>query len=143
MTVSAQLGTDSVMFSTTMTNSATQTANLDTRGADYATVRMVFGTEKNTNATGPTISLLEDNTTVVTNFATFDANFERTAEDLTTARSLTYHVDCRGRQRYLRLSITTIGTTNDDITVAAIGTLTRQDMAPTNASEMADAAVVG
>ena len=107
-----------------MTNSATVTANLDTLGASYATIRVALASEINTNAIGPTLSLLESDDTVATNFATVTAN--RTAEDITDAASVTYGVDLRGRKRYLRLSVTTETTTNDNVTVSAVGTLSRQ-----------------
>jgi len=110
-----------------MTNSATVTANFDTLGASYATVRVALASEINTNAIGPTISLLESDDTVVTNFATVTA--DRADEDITDAASIDYGVDLRGRKRYLRLSVTTETTTNDNVTVSAIGTLSRQHVA--------------
>jgi len=79
-----------------MTNSATVTANLDTAGADYATIVVNLASEINTNAIGPTLSLLEDDTTVATNFATIVA--DRSAEDITAAKTVVYGVDLRGRQ---------------------------------------------
>jgi hypothetical protein len=107
-----------------MTNSATVTANLDTLGASYATIRIALASEINTNAEGPTLSLLESDDTVATNFATVVA--DRSDEDMTTAASVSYGVDLRGRKRYLRLSVTTAGDTNDDVTVSAVSTLGRQ-----------------
>lgn len=103
------------------TNSATASASLDTvttRGkANYARICVLFKSEINTNAVGPTISLLHSDDTVVTNHATMVAN--RTAEDITNAKSVTYHVDLRGKKRYLRLTVTTATATNDDITLSA------------------------
>ncbi len=64
-----------------MTNSATVTANLDTKGANYATIRVCLASEINTNAVGPTLSLKHSDDTVVTNFATVVA--DQTAVDLT------------------------------------------------------------
>ena len=107
-----------------MTNSATVTANLDTQGAAHATIRIAFAAEVNTNAIGPTISLLESDDTVVTNFATVTA--DRTAEDITAAKVVQYDVDLRGRKRYLRLSVTTETTTNDNVTLSAVATKSRQ-----------------
>lgn len=125
-----------------MTNSATQTANLDCQNASYATIRIGFSAELNTNAVGPTISLLESDDTVVTNFATFNANFERSAEDLTAAKEVRYEVDLRGRKRYLRLSVSTATATNDDVTVCAFGTLTRNKTDPGSTTDMGDDVVV-
>jgi hypothetical protein len=123
--ISERLVTDSLLLAPqAMTNSATVTANFDTLGASYATIRVAFAAEVNTNAVGPTLSLLQSDDTVATNFATVVAN--RTNEDLTSAKEVTYGIDMRGKKRYLRLSVTTATTTNDNVTVSAIGTLSRQ-----------------
>ncbi len=123
-----------------MTNSATVTANFDTQGAAYASIRIALASEINTNAIGPTLSVLESDDTVVTNFATIVA--DRTAEAIVTAKVVTYHVDMRGRKRFLRLSVTTGVTTNDDVTFGAVGTLTRLGDTPGALTNMADAAVI-
>lgn len=117
-----------------MTNSATVTANLDTLGSDYATIRVAFKSEINTNAVGPTLSLLESDDTVATNFATITA--DRTSETITNHKGVVYHVDLRGRKRYLRLSVTTATTTNDNVTFAAIASLTRLEESPGSTSDM-------
>lgn len=139
MTVQAQKGTFSaVVGSQGMTNSATVTANLDCSGADYASLVINLGSEINTNAVGPTISVLDSDDTVVTNFATIVA--DRTAEDITTAKALVYHF--RPAKRYARVSVTTATTTNDNVEVSVTGLLTRKGEAPSALTEMADAAVV-
>jgi hypothetical protein len=124
-------------------NTATASASLDTvttRGkANYARIVLNFASEINTNAVGPTISLLHSDDTVVTNHATMVAN--RSAEDITTAKSLVYHVDLRGKKRYLRLTVTTATATNDDITVGATYDLALENE-PASTSDMADAAVI-
>jgi hypothetical protein len=122
-----------------MTNSATVTANFDTLGADYATIRVAFATELNTNAVGPTLSLLQSDDTVATNFATVVAN--RTAEDLTSAKEVTYGIDMRGKKRYLRLSVSTATATNDNVTVSAIGTLSRMSEGPAGTTDAGDVVV--
>lgn len=100
-----------------MTNSATTTARVDTKGADYAVVTVHFAAEANTNADAPTVSLTESDDTVATNFATVTANI---SPDLTAARTLRYDVDLKSRKRYLKLSVSTAtNDTNDNITVAA------------------------
>ena len=123
---------------TSMTNSATQTANLDlvtSRGkVDKVAISILFAVELNTNAVGPTISLLHSDDTVATNFATVVAN--RTAEDLAVAKLLRYNVDCQGLKRYLRLSVTTATATNDNITFAAMATLHHIDREPGSTTDM-------
>jgi len=123
----SQSGLTSVLLAPqAMTNSATVTANLDTRGADYAEITVNLSAEVNTNAIGPTLSLLESDDTVVTNFATVVADV--TAKDITAATFHQWHVDSRqARKRYLRLSVSTETTTNDDVTVGATAQLYRQD----------------
>lgn len=119
---------------TTMTNTATTTANFDTMGADYATIIFNFGAELNTNAVGPTLSIQSSDDTVVTNFATIVAN--RTAEDLTSAKGVVYHVDMKARKRYLRLSVTTATATNDNVTFSAYGVLSRMAAMPASTTAM-------
>ena len=130
---------DSLLISPrSMTNSATTTANLDTKGANYATIRVAFASELNTNAVGPTLVLSESDDTVVTNFSTLST---RSAEDLTAAREVYYGVDLRGRKRYLRLAVTTATTTNDNVTLSAIATLSDLENAPSGTTGVADAVV--
>jgi hypothetical protein len=130
---------DSLLISPrSMTNSATTTANLDTKGANYATIRVAFASELNTNAVGPTLVLSESDDTVVTNFSTLST---RSAEDLTAASELHYGVDLRGRKRYLRLAVTTATTTNDNVTLSAIATLSDLQNAPSGTTGVADAVV--
>lgn len=125
---------DNLLLATSMTNSATTTANLDCMGAEWATILIPFAIELNTNGVGPTISLQESDDTVVTNFATIVAN--RTAEDLAVKKLVKYEVDLRARKRYLRLSVTTATATNDNVTFVAVGTLSRLAAAPASTSDM-------
>lgn len=120
------------------TNSATTTANLDTVGAGYATIRVAFASELNTNAVGPTLVLSHSDDTVVTNFATLDT---QTAVDLTAAREMHYGVDLRGKKRYLRLAVTTATATNDNVTFSAISTLSDLEDAPNGTTSVADTTV--
>ena len=115
------------------TNTATASASWDTLGSDWATITLNFGIELNTNAVGPTISVLESDDTVVTNHATIVAN--RTAEDLVAAKNVHYDIDLRARKRYLRLTVTTATATNDDVTFAAFGTLSRLENSPDSTTD--------
>jgi len=143
-----QKGIDTVLMAPTVAaaTSNAKTASWDLVQVDgrasYAEIRMAFGAELNTNAVGPTISLLECDTTVVTSHATFDSNFERSTEDLTAAKEIRYLVDCTSRKRYLRLTVTPGTTTNDVVQVAAIGTLTRTGVGPGSTTDMGDDVVV-
>lgn len=121
-----------------LTNNATATANLDTKGAAYATIRVSCSSEVNTNAVGPTLVLSESDDTVVSNFATLDTE---AAIDLTAAREVLFGVDLRGRKRYLRIAVTTPTATNDHIVVAATGTLAWLENGPNGTTSVADTAV--
>jgi hypothetical protein len=132
--------TDSLLIAPqAMTNSATVTANIDTLGSSYATIRVALASEINTNAVGPTLSLLQSDDTVASNFATVVAN--RTAEDITTAKEVTYGIDLRGKKRYLRLSVTTATTTNDNVTLASITTLSELEQRPNGTTDAGDVVV--
>ena len=110
-----------------VTNNATVTANLDTNGADYATIVVNISSEANTNAVGPTISLLESDDTTASNFATVTADI---TGDAVAAKPIVYGVDLRGRKRYLRLSISSATATNDNFTASADAILSRLKQAP-------------
>lgn len=126
-----------LLASASQTNSQTRTANLDCRGAAYATIRMNFASELNTNAVGPAIAILESDDTTATNFATFHADMSRTAEDLTAAKQLVFKLDLRARKRYLRLRVTTDTTTNDNVTMGASATLSRKAIEPASEADQA------
>jgi hypothetical protein len=99
-----------------ITNNATMSASIDTNGADYATITINLSSEANTNAVGPTISLLESDDTVVTNHATITADI---TGDAVAAKPIVYGIDLRGRKRYLRLTVSTATATNDNLTGAS------------------------
>jgi hypothetical protein len=122
-----------------MTNTATQTANLDTSGAGYCTIRVCLASAINTNAVGPTLSLKQSDDTVVTNFATVVADL--TAVSIAAKREVLYGVDLRGKKRYLRISCTTATATNDNVTVAVVGTLSKLENGPNGTSGVADQVV--
>lgn len=125
---------DTLLKATSMTNSATQTANWTVAQNGWATIRLGFAIELNTNGVGPTISLLESDDTVVSNFATITA--DRSAEDLTAAKIVRYEIDCRKRKKVLRLSVTTATATNDNVTFVAMGTLSRMADQPSSTTDM-------
>ncbi len=135
MTIEAQKGIDTVLFaSQTVTDGATITANLDTAGADWASIRVNIGAEETGSATATVLSLLESDDTVVTNFATITADL---APDAETAHEVRYEVDCRGaRKRYLRLSWTAGTETGSNQLISAVGTLSRNPAAPATVAAM-------
>lgn len=121
----AQLGTDSLLLTPTAAATTARTANLDCAGANYATIRVELGAELNTNSTNVSVQLLESDDTVATNFATFNADANRTVDN-TAATIATTHVDLEGRKRYLRVAVTPDTTTNGTVTIAASATLYKE-----------------
>lgn len=116
------LGTDSVLLTPLAAATTARTANLDCQGANYATIRVNLGVELNTNSTNVALQLSESDDTTASNFATFNATFNRTVDN-TAATIATNHVDLEGRKRYLRLTITPDSTTNGPIVSSAEATL--------------------
>ena len=105
-----------LMASRAITNNATITSSVDCNGADYATVIVNCSSEVNTNAVGPTISLLESDITDSTGFATITADV---TGDMVAAKPIVYGIDMRGRKRYLKLSISAPTATNDHFVASA------------------------
>ncbi len=140
--IQAQNGKDVLLIApVAKTNSATASGTCDTLGCDYATIRVALSSEINTNAVGPTLSLAEADTSNSTAFATVVA--DRVAEDITAAKEVVYQVDTRLRKRYLKLSVTTGTTTNDNVTVSAVATLSRLEALPaTTTDQVASGSVV-
>jgi len=99
-----------------------RTANLDTQGAHNAMILVTLGAEANTNSTNVAIQLSESDTTVATNFATFDATFNRTVDN-TAAVVAVNHLSLSGRKRYIRLTVTPDTTTNGAVLSSAVAVL--------------------
>lgn len=131
--IQVQSMTDTLLIAP-ISSTAAASATYDLLGIDYATIRIPFASEVNTSAVTPTISLTEADTSNATNFATITA--DRATEDITAAKELVYHVDCRSRKRYLKLTITPGTTTNDTAVLAAIVTASRKDQAPSSTTGM-------
>lgn len=118
------------------TNSATRTANLDTLGADYATIIIPLASAINTNAVGPAIKLLESDDTVATNFATWSSNFNDTQHSIASSHQILWNVDTRTRKRYIRVSITTATATNDNVTSGVLAITGRLALPQVGASNL-------
>ena len=138
--IQAQRGKHALLI-TPVSGTADATANLDTIGADYATIDVALNAELTTDAVVPTLSLLESDDTVVTNFATITTDI--TGDDVTAARLHTFHVDLRGRKRYLRLAVS-YGTvvTDDAFIVSANSSMTRLVEAPGATGDMSGLATI-
>lgn len=107
---------DQLIAARAVTNNATASATTDVTGYDYATVIVNLSSEANTNAVGPTISLLESDTTDATNYATITADI---TGDMVAAKPIVYGIDLRGRKRYLKLTVSSATATNDHFTASA------------------------
>lgn len=113
----------------------TASATVDVSGSRYATLRINFAAEVNTNAVNPTVSVLMADTTDATNFATITS--DRT-EDLAVAHELRYEIDNKSGKKYLKLSMTAAThTTNDLVTHGgAIVSLSRNEQDPATSAAM-------
>lgn len=144
MPVHPQGGTDSsfIIPDRAAATAVRSSVDLDTRGASYATIRVQASSGATTDSAVCTLSLLEGTTTDTTNFTTLVAD-ATIATASTAANEKTYHVDLRGKERYLRLT-STPGTvaTDDAITVGAIATLSRQGEWPSALADLSDTAGV-
>lgn len=136
-----QNGVDSVLLAPITAATTARTANLDTQDANFATIRVLLGAEANTNSTNVAIQLSESDDTVVTNFATFDASFNRTVDN-TSGTVATNHVDLRGRKRYIRVTVTPDTTTNGAVLSGVVATLYK-NVQTGSASDYGDDVVVG
>ena len=137
----AQLATDSLLLTPAAAATTARTANLDCQGANYATIRVALGAELNTNSTNVAVQLLESDDTTASNFATFNASYNRTVDN-TTATVATFHVDLEGRKRYLRVSVTPDTTTNGPVTTAAVASVMK-DVISESSTMLGPDAVVG
>lgn len=133
--------TDSVLLAPITAATTARTANLDCADANYATIRVVLGAEANTNSTNVAIQLSESDDTVVTNFATFDADFNRTVDN-SSGVVATNHIDLEGRKRYIRLTVTPDTTTNGAVISSAVASLCKTVKSGT-ASDYGDDVVIG
>lgn len=122
----------SVMLAPDASSTAARTANLDCKGADYASILLNVSAELNTNSTNVVLDLLESDDTVVTNFATFNSANSVTLDN-TSAAVAAFHVDMEGRKRYLRLSVTPDTTTNGVVLVSAVSALDKEIKNSSNA----------
>jgi hypothetical protein len=137
----AQLGTDSVLLAPITAATTARTANLDCAGANAARITIAVSAEANTNSTNVVIQLSESDDTVVTNFATFNASFNRTIDN-TAATVATNILDLEGRKRYIRLALTPDTTTNGAVISSAVATLYK-DVISDSSTMLGPAVVVG
>ena len=117
-----------------VTDAATITGTIDTRGFAYLTIEWNADTEEGSGASATVLSILESDDTVITNFATITANV---APDYVNPHLRTYAIDLRGRKRYLRISFTA-ATETGDITISGTYRLYRGATAPNSTTEMTD-----
>jgi len=119
-------GVDSTLLApVTAATTARTSSTLDTQGADYATIRVVLGAEANTNSTNVGIIIAESDLTVVSNFVTWDATYNRTVDN-TAGVVATSHIDLRGRKRYMHVTVTPDTTTNGAVIGAVTATLFKE-----------------
>jgi len=115
----------SVLLSPIAAATTERTANLDCKGADYATIVCNIGIEVNTNSTNVAVALLESDDTTASNFATFNSAYQKTIDNA-AATNYVMHVDLNGRKRYLRVKVTPDTTTNGAVLTSVTGILDKE-----------------
>lgn len=122
-----------VINDTGVTNGETATGNIDTLGYDWLTLDVFMSTSNDTTNNPSVLKLTESDDTVVTNFAAITKFTGDNASGFTIPAAVTsgnwlfkFNVDCRGRKRYLKLSVTPVTTQQ----VTAIANLGVGDEAP-------------
>jgi len=124
MTKFLQAATYSDMLAPLTAVTTARTAALDCAGADYATIIVHLGIEKNTDSTNVVLMVDEGNDT--NTFTTFDSNLNSITVDNVAAAIAVRHIDLKGRKRYLRLTVTPDTTTNGDVLFDATGILSSE-----------------
>lgn len=102
-----------------------RTASIDTAGADYATIYISASAEANTNSTNVALNLRESDSTAATTFATFNSSLSVTLDN-TAAAVQPFHVDLKGRKRYLQVVVTPDTTTNGAVITSCLSVLTTE-----------------
>lgn len=110
---------EAVLIAPTTAATTVRTANLDISDANYVCIRLQVSAELNTNSTNVGVRLLESDDTTASNFATFNATYNFTLDNTSSAVAPLY-VDTEGRKRYLRLEVTPDTTTNGTVIVGAL-----------------------
>ena len=119
-----------------LTYSAAGTAlmSFDRSGFDYCELDVLWGAYATNAATHAVVSITENDTTVVSNFATFTGSDVHTAwASATLGGSVCkFQLDLRKRKRYLAFNFTCSATT---VTMGAIAKLTRAGQSHDSATE--------
>lgn len=118
------------------TNGATATGNIDTLGADYVTIDVWTATADTTTNKLTVLKISEADTTDATNFSDVTGLVGGTSftipAPVTTGDNLhKFNIDCRGRKRYLKVTVTPPTTQN----IVAIANLMAMEQAPINATK--------
>jgi hypothetical protein len=137
----SQLNKRTVVLAPVTAATTARTATLDCAGAEYATFEVVLGAQANTNATAPTVTIRESDTNVATTFATFNTSLNTVSQANVAGTVGAYHVDLKGRKRYLQVTVTPDTTTNGAVISSVVGITDLQIRAANSAN--ADVVVVG
>lgn len=114
-----------------LTNGATASGNIDTKGFDWLTVDLATSTSNDVTNNPSVLKIAESDDTVVTNFANVSGLVGDT--DFTIPNAVTqgdwgvkFNIDLRGRKRYLKISVSPVTTQ----VIAAIANLGVGEQAP-------------
>ena len=120
------------------TNGATASGNIDTLGYDEAAIDVILSTTAAATNNPSVLKLSESDDTVVTNFADIsgfvgdtDFTIPNAVTDTNSHWGVKFNVDCTGRKRYLKVSVTPITT----MSITAVANLGRPDTSPETAAK--------
>lgn len=119
---SVQSNVRTLLLAPTTAATSARSAAFDTRGGKYASIELVLGAKLNTNSTNTTLQLAESDSSA-TGYTTFNASFNVTQDATTNGAVGIYHVDLKGRKRYIRVTLTPDTTTNGPLITSAVGIL--------------------
>lgn len=133
-----------VLNQASTTNGATASGNIDTLGYDYVNLDVIMTTSNDATNNPSVLKLSESDDTVVTNFADItefvgDGTGGFTIPSAITAATsidgpyATFNVNCRGRKRYLKLSVSPV-TTQSITAIAQLGRAHEEPVGTTDQS---------
>lgn len=134
--------TRTLIFEPAAAASATASINIDTKGSHYMTVELTFGQEINTNAVNPTLTFSHSDDTVVTNFATWNAELNRSIDLVAETLSVT-HINLGGDvKRYVKCLVTPGTTVSNDAIIYSGVSILDAEIRPSDNDDAADEVAV-
>ena len=125
--------------------SATHSHEIDTAGFKYASIDVIYSPFTATTAAYASVCKVQESDASGSGQADVTGLSITAGAGSTTGANVgavaRFNVDLRGRKRYLRIAVSTATATNDNVTVAAVATLSDLQDAPNGTTGVADQVV--